>query len=340
MAGRDEIRDFRERVFRAICESVDHSPINSDGKGVHVGIVDSCKSPPPELAGFYRIQNQRDFLGTDDDITHIHGVAVFELLTQIAPEATYSFYQAMDHDKRLPTESFTHAVHQAVDDGVDILNLSWGAPNEIPVECSPQYPPVKYAVENGVVVIAAAGNRKVDRGPKQYVFSPALAEESVAVGGFEAICPVEPTNKDQKTDEGPYFFENDSRERSFCGHVGCDDSVSCVRSKTLREWPDNTRPLDGKPDVLAPAHMPSLLESDRVSDVGLFEGTSYATPVVTGILAGVFSEFALEPADVIDEIDEIVTSGSRTVSGAPAPAINSFSISNRLQSETKTNKIN
>lgn len=331
MSGRDEVQAFRERVFHAVCESVDHSPVDCSGDGVHIGIVDSCKSPPEALARPYHVEHRRDFLGTGDDVTHVHGVAIFELLAAVAPRAVFSFYQAMDSDKRLPTDSFTRAIHQAVDDGVDILNLSWGAPNEIPVECSPQYPPVKHAVENGVIVVAAAGNRDTDEGPKQYVFSPALADEAVAVGGFEALCPVTPAPTDNVSDDGPYFFELDSRNRSFCGHYGCDDSPACVRSKTLREWPDNTRPLDGKPDVLAPAHMPSPLSTGRVSNVELYEGSSYAAPVVSGVLSGVFSKMGIDPTDVSGDVHELVTAGSRTISGAPAPAVNSFGIFKRLQ---------
>ncbi|MFC7130062.1 S8 family serine peptidase [Haloferax chudinovii] len=336
MPGQDEVRAFRDRVFHAICESVDHSPVDCSGDGVHIGIVDSCKSPPAALARSAHIEHRRNFLEVDDHVTHIHGVAIFELLSAVAPQATFSFYQAIDSDKRLPTDSFTRAIHQAVDDGVDILNLSWGAPNGIPVECSPQYPPVKHAVENDVIVVAAAGNREVDDGPKQYVFSPALAEEAVAVGGFEALCPVVPSPVDNTTDEGPYCFEGDTRERSFCGHHGCDDSPSCVRSKTLREWPDNTRPLDGKPDILAPAHMPSPRDTADISGVELYEGSSYAAPVVAGALAGVFSKADVDTETTAINAHELVTAGSRTVSGAPAPALNSFGMFKRLESQVET----
>ncbi|ELZ76477.1 S8 family serine peptidase [Haloferax larsenii] len=288
---------------------------------------------PPEPLHNSNIKYQRDFLGCNDDFTDIHGVAIFELLSKIAPEATFSFYQAMDAERRLPTAAFTRAIHQAVDDGVDILNLSWGSPNGMPPECTPQYPPVKHAVDNQVIVVAAAGNQKSKQGRTEYVFSPALAEETVAVSGFEALCPMTMKSVDNGTEKGPYRFESDNQNRVFCSHQGCDDSPACVRSKTLREWPNNTEPLDGKPDILGPAHMPDLPDSDSISDVNILEGTSYAAPVVAGVMSGILSESDISPDEVADDIHFIIKSGGQAVSGTDIPAINSFAAKQRLLSE-------
>jgi subtilisin family serine protease len=325
--------DFRDYVLRSIFEDVELSPGVSEGKGIHIGIVDSVYTPPVWAEQEYDIYNRRSVIEEEVDRFEVeHGMEVFDILSRIVPRARFSFYQTIRRDGRAGVSNFTEAIELAIKDGVDLLNLSFGAPNQIPAKASPYYPPIEKALDSDILPIAAAGNLEYKDGPKKYVYAPANLPGVVAVGGSETLCPEDPPGDPRMTTKGPYQFNLDSEETLYCSHRGCIDETPCIRHNAVRAWPENTEPHNGKPDVLAPAHFPSKASNSSVEDVDLKRGSSYAAPIVTGAIARALCETDTETSEILDSIHDLLHESGRRVDDFPAKKLNSYNLQRRMKS--------
>lgn len=331
--------DFRNHVFDAVFEGVSLTAHQGDGEGVHVGIIDSVYQPSQYLQRKYDIYSTDTFIDVDSKtVDTSHGLQVFDTVSRIVPSATFSFYQAIGPDGNSYVGPYERAIRQAITDEVDVLNMSLGAPNQIPAKASPYYPPIRDAIDEGVGPVAASGNLEYEEGPKQYVYAPANIPEVVGVGGSETLCP-RPARKQSKVRErGPYSFESDSRDRAFCSQRGCTNGEPCIRNNAVRPYPNNTKPLDGKPDVLAPAHHPSFPEINIAEDVDMIPGTSFAAPIVTGTIAKVIDELGVTTEEILGLLPDILTESGERVDGTPATKLDAFNFRKRLESELSVNE--
>ena len=107
--------------------------------------------------------------------SHIAGL-IYHLIAQGAPNAPIHFDIRKTHDKkgRGFLSNIVRAVDDAVKEGVDVINMSFsyqGIPE--PDSFNPLEIAIDYAEQEGVLVVAAAGNNQADNDLAQWVSFPA-----------------------------------------------------------------------------------------------------------------------------------------------------------------------
>lgn len=176
------------------------------GRGVTVGIVDSGANAHVDLEG--RITYAYSYVNTDtSDITDPigHGTAVAGVIaanrgnsagiTGVAPRCDLAIFQVVTKDSGgnqvgLTVSMVSDAIEDAVDYGCDIINLSLGASNSYDrLEDA-----VAYARDNGVLLVAAAGN---SGGTSHYY--PASYDSVISVGSVDKNGTVAQTSQHNGT---------------------------------------------------------------------------------------------------------------------------------------------
>ncbi|WP_209485538.1 S8 family serine peptidase [Halorubrum alkaliphilum] len=277
--------------------------MGTGGSGIHVGIADSAATLSDETIDTTTVVSDcgGSFIDLDEPITNPHAKHVFRQLKHYAPFIDVSFYQVIDDNGDLGVEAYHDAIDAAMDDEVDLLNLSLGDPWDVPRYAHPLYKKTQSAIEAGITIVAAAGHEKPGHDSKPPVHVPAVVDGVIAVNGFVSHCPESKDTVHDSEGTGPYYLEHEQDvdhwvpDGVYCGYNGCSGQ-SCIGRQTEENWPRNPRPSNGKPDVAAPVVFP-VCEND------VFEfksGSSYAAPVVTGVLASAFG-------DILDEGGEIPT---------------------------------
>ncbi|WP_110112624.1 S8 family serine peptidase [Bacillus sp. CGMCC 1.16541] len=161
------------------------------GKGIKVGVIDTgVDFTHPDL--------QRNYIGGYDVIdkdykpmetregegdptvhgTHVAGViAANGKMRGVAPEAEIYAYRALGPGGVGTSESVILAVEKAIQDGVDVINLSLG--NEVNGPDLPTSLALNKASEKGIVTVTSSGNS----GPELWtVGSPGTASKAISVG--------------------------------------------------------------------------------------------------------------------------------------------------------------
>ena len=326
MSDGAELRDF---AFRAHQQTVNGSTVGNGGYGVDIGIVDSVYRLPEEFGEDIRTSEPHRFIDTDEEMTRIHGLRVVSFASQFAPEATFHFYQAIDENGDVSVEAYENAIDQAIADGIDILNISAGNDWDVPVEADPfaQKPPE--AIEEGITVVAAAGN---DDGvpPESPVHSPAAVSSVISVGGVVTYCPESAGSVHDTPGEGPYYVEDGADADVFCGEQGCAVEGDCVARQSREAWDGNPAESRGEIDVLAPMAYPFETPD---GDYQLEEGSSFAAPIVSGVLAEAYSDIRENcgripgPGVTKNVVEETVADGLADVSGL----LNAYRLKSELE---------
>jgi len=155
------------------------------------------------------------------------------------------------------------AIRHAVDNGADVINMSFGSPDYSQAERDA----IRYAYNNGVVVVAAAGNDGIE------TYYPAAYDECIAVAA---------TNSN-------------------------DERVTFVNTATdLPPWESNYGPeidvaAPGDEIIsLVPTWYPALIWGDiTVPPYGFASGTSASAPHVAGLAALIISIKGMEEGDIL-----------------------------------------
>ena len=231
---------------------------SSTGAGTRVGIVDGgIDFSHPDLAlvatsGFDYIDN--DVFADDEPGGSFsgHGTFVAGLVNFTAPNAELRAYRALDTTGRGNGYNVADAIVQAVADSCEVINLSLAMHGSH----SAMELAIAYARNNGVIVVAAAGNDSsaVDR-------YPATDTNAVGVVALDSV--------NVKAD-----FSN------FGNHI----------------------------DVCAPGAY--VFSTYPAAQYARWEGTSFATPFVTGLFALVSS---LAPTATIEERVAAVQSSAKPI---------------------------
>jgi len=157
------------------------------GNGVKIGVIDTgINLSHPDF--FNQDETSRFLKGYDfvdnDTIpqdTNGHGTQVTGIISAdgqlkgIAPMAEIFSYRVSSDGESVPSNLIIKAINQAVDDKVDIINISLGVNmthNKIDKA-------VNNAINQGIVVVAAAGNSGPD---KSTIGSPARNPNAITVG--------------------------------------------------------------------------------------------------------------------------------------------------------------
>lgn len=158
-----------------------------DGKGIKIGVIDTgidythsdLFGFDPEgkvIGGYDYVDNDNEPLDTNGHGTQVAGIIAADgNLKGVAPKAKLFSYRVSATGESVSSEFIVKAIHQAIEDQVDIINISLGV-NKTNSDLDEA---VKEAVKKGIVVVAAAGNS----GPALYTIgSPAKSIEAITVG--------------------------------------------------------------------------------------------------------------------------------------------------------------
>jgi minor extracellular serine protease Vpr len=161
------------------------------GRGIKIGMIDTgIDYHHPDLQNNYRggfdaIQLDGDPMETlpKEGIPTSHGTHVAGVIAGngkirgVAPEADLYAYRALGSGGLGTSEQVLLAIEKAVEDKVDILNLSLG--NEVNGPDWPTSLALDKAVEKGIIAVTSNGNS----GPKLWsVGSPGTSSKSISVG--------------------------------------------------------------------------------------------------------------------------------------------------------------
>ncbi|WP_339226519.1 S8 family serine peptidase [Oceanobacillus sp. FSL K6-2867] len=161
------------------------------GKGIKVGVIDTgIDHNHPDLQKNYR--GGYDLVDLDEDPmetipeqgvptshgTHVAGIIAADgELEGVAPDAEIYAYRALGPGGAGTSIQVIAAMEKAIEDGVDVINLSLG--NDVNVPDFPTSVAVNRAAELGVPVVIANGNS----GPEDWtVGAPATADKALSIG--------------------------------------------------------------------------------------------------------------------------------------------------------------
>ncbi|MDC0241603.1 S8 family serine peptidase [Candidatus Nitrosopelagicus sp.] len=157
------------------------------GNGIKIGVIDTgINLSHPDFFnqdGTSRFLKGYDFVDNDTipQDTNGHGTQVTGIIAAdgqlkgIAPMAEIFSYRVSSNGESVPSNLIIKAINQAVEDKVDIINISLGVNmthNKIDEA-------VNNAINQGIVVVAAAGNSGPD---KSTIGSPARNPNAITVG--------------------------------------------------------------------------------------------------------------------------------------------------------------
>jgi len=239
----------------------DAARATSDGAGATVAVIDSgAAMSHPDLQG--RLAAGPDYVDGDSDPadreghgTHVAGVIAANAgngvgVESVAPGARVLVVRVLDDDGAGTLDDVVAGIRWAADHGADVINLSLGP--EVPILAgSGDYDAaLDYALDKGIVVVAAAGNGPTPLGP-----GVPLCDQPSGEGRLLCVGAV------------------DMREnRAFYSNFGRGLSISA---------PGGSAAGDIEEDILSTYH--------KVEEFGgpyaWMAGTSQATPHVSGVAA-------------------------------------------------------
>ncbi len=178
--GRQQAIGFGDQLLPWIGVTGDNSRW---GSGVKVAVIDSGIVPHPGLPRIYRSVELFPF---SDELrtTLFHGTSVASLIAGtgpvapgIAPSADLISVRVIDDAGQSDALSVSGGILAAMNCGAEIINLSLGFPDDLPIVRDA----VNMAIKAGIVVVASSGNE----GLREASY-PASYEGVIAVGAIEA----------------------------------------------------------------------------------------------------------------------------------------------------------
>ena len=281
--------------------------LDDAGSGVRIGVVDTLLET--DIEGIEVVEQECCLRPDPDEArTGDHGKSVTNIAGWYAPEGEFCLYQAADRPpesaeraNRLHQMAFARAVEAAIEHDVALLNVSAGRyePECVDGHCIFCEQATR-AVAQGVSVVAAAGNN-----PEAGIHCPSRAQDAISVSGVEFRCtaPLRRTpNVRSARPELAYWTQLWSEEQyptlvasdTYCTTRGCwRDESTCAENMEVAPWDRNPVPDSHNPTVLSPLHYVGK-KNERAPYI--WAASSFATPVVTGCLAGILSVLEGSPA--------------------------------------------
>lgn len=144
-----------------------------------------------------RIAKVRNFtgIGAPDDVTdrHGHGTHVAGIIHAGAPGADLYIAKGLGDDGKGTSENLAAAIRWGIQEGVNIINASWGSQEEPPEE-SGLHQAIKEATEAGILFVASAGNEGHQLLNVNTVGYPARWDEPLAVAStmqlYTGVLPI------------------------------------------------------------------------------------------------------------------------------------------------------
>jgi subtilase family protein/fervidolysin-like protein len=193
--------------------SLDQVRLRSTGKGTLIAVIDTgISANHPEIAGHLwtneeeiegdNIDNDQnglvddvhgwDFLGHDNNPSEVyedsqhtvagHGTFIAGIIALVAPDAKILPVRAFDSKGVSDAFTVASAIKYATDQGADVINLSFGSPEESPL----MKDAVIYARQRGYMVIAAMGNEN-ESSDSRPQFPAAWKEDTMGIAAVDMM---------------------------------------------------------------------------------------------------------------------------------------------------------
>ena len=211
------------RAYGLSARAITGGFIAGQGEGVIVAILDSGIQAHPQFDEVYIVPLDLAGVGVAGPGA-AHGTAVASIIAGsegIAPAAELFVVRVLDDEGSGSTYDVAKGIVQAVDRGVQIINLSLGLYQDSPLLRQA----VKYADDRGVIMVAAAGNDGYKRMPYPAAYSQVLAVTAVDALGQHALFPNQSKEIDfaapgvgvltAKEDKGTTLFSGTSAAAPF-----------------------------------------------------------------------------------------------------------------------------
>jgi len=277
------------------------------GKGKTIAVIDSGYEHPdvPLKAWKDVVEGSREPVDPNGHGTHVAGDA-----KKMAPDAELVGIRVMNSEGQGRPSDIVKGLQWAINKkeelGIDVINMSLGgAPDGYPYYLDPINQAVKQAVDSGIVVVAAAGNS----GPEpSTIGSPADSPSAVAVGSALNPTTVSDFSSRGPTDDGfesPNIVAPGEYITSWAVPGSQMDQIATTVETLRRMTPEQLRKLFVmKPDLIKALGLPkNILENNDADleknvklrlppmhkptpDTIAGPGTSFASPEVAGIVAG------------------------------------------------------
>ena len=277
------------------------------GKGKTIAVIDSGYQHPevPLKAWKDVVEGSKKPIDPNGHGTHVAGDA-----KKMAPDAELVGIRVMNSQGQGRPSDIVKGLQWAVDNkselGIDVINMSLGgAPDGYPYYMDPINQAVKQAVDSGIVVVAAAGNS----GPEpSTIGSPADAPSAFSIGSALHPTKVSDFSSRGPTDDGlekPDIVAPGEYITSWAVPGSQMDQIATTVETLRRMTPDQLRKLFVmRPELIEALGLPkNILDNDNVNleskvkmtlppmhkptpDTVAGPGTSFASPEVAGIVAG------------------------------------------------------
>lgn len=253
------------------------------GKGVKVAVIDGGVGENPELES--AVKGRTNFTpGVGDAAVSAHGTHVSGIIHALAPEAQLRSYVVFQEDynertRENPEVAIIKAIHQAVKDGNQVVNMSLGSgdnPGAALARVVEEY------ASKGVVFVIAAGNARNYNGG---IDAPSSAPSAITVGALDSAG--------RMSDFSAFGDRFDPRKlTSVVKEVFLAPGSNIV--STLPPSKFGSMSIDGKrPDV----------------EYGAMSGTSMATPAMAGVSALLVQEILPNPVNMAQRLKTAMSGG-------------------------------
>jgi len=226
-------------AFGRSARAIVGGPLEGDGSGVLVGILDSGIEAHPQFDDVYIVHIDLVGGGVDGPGAS-HGTSVASIITGtegVAPKAELFVVRVLDDEGLGNSFHVAEGIVQAVDLGVRVINLSLGLYQDSQVLREA----VRYAQEKGVVLVAAAGNDSFARLPYPAAYPEVVSVTAIDAAERQAIFP----NQSERIDfavpgVGILTAKEDSGTALFTGTSAAAPLITGTVAALLSSDPDKT----------------------------------------------------------------------------------------------------
>lgn len=323
------------------------------GKGVLVGVIDTGVNFHKDLEknlwdggeeypnhGYNTFENSHDVSDGFNHGTHCAGIICGDgtsgTQSGVAPDATIMCIKVMDNGGAGTANTVCSGIEFAIEHGADVLNMSLGFPNASNSTREALRQTYEKALEAGVAIITAVGNDgmlnltypvpnsvRVPGGCPPPWLHP---DQQANAGGLSACIAVSAVNSSNKvadfSSKGPFTWQTTSYE-DYPYLPGRE--IGLIR-----------------PDVCAPGVSIVSCSNANSSSYVSMDGTSQATPCVTGVVCLMLQKKPyLTPAQICEALETTATKLSETKSNETGSGcVNAMLAMNEIENYEDVTSIN